>query len=355
MTTVFELNRQEIDLKPLCSFLSSLTLPIVRPADQSLELFLKEKLEAYKNGLSGFLETWNVSPSFMDSVKSQLTEFDLNNKRLVLCVKQFNNNNQSASRILFKAFMDKCHLYHMRLEDIAPLYRIRVDEKGELSNPPKRKELFHIPYLRRGTVKYERYSANGFPCLYLSKNPLVAFLECNQPKKSYVSQFNPTGDIRDWKLVYLQHPHQFEKWIESQKNEFSEEVLARVIAHYIGQIPLLISCSIIEESEKESYFSENYIIPQLLMEWICENRSKTGVYGVAYFSCKRIFSTIHTSNTANVAIPSFNPSEDSQDGYSRLLGNNFNISTPTLIENKESDFQYPVEDPAEFKTIFEDF
>lgn len=62
-----------------------------------------------------------------------------------------------------------------------PLYRMRrMENRRDVSN----KDLFHIPLNKRGIVNTNRYSAPGYPCLYLGTSIYACWEELGRPPMS---------------------------------------------------------------------------------------------------------------------------------------------------------------------------
>ena len=65
------------------------------------------------------------------------------------------------------------------------------------------KDMFHIPFNKRGIINTQRFSIAGLPCLYLSTSSFGAWLELGLPEAEYfqVSSFKiPTSDKWNVKL-----------------------------------------------------------------------------------------------------------------------------------------------------------
>ena len=62
-----------------------------------------------------------------------------------------------------------------------PLYRMRIMENRR---DLKYTDLFHIPIDKRGIVNTNRYSAPGFPCLYLGTSIYACWEELGRPSMS---------------------------------------------------------------------------------------------------------------------------------------------------------------------------
>ena len=136
-------------------------------------------------------------------------------------------------------------------------YRARIfDTTGRKT----REEMFHISLDKRGIVKTQRYSAPGYPCLYLGAHINACWVELREPRfdDMMVSRFSvknrfPVLDLR------MPTEKDFEKGC-------SECILKK--------LPLIISTSVCVLNPDDP-FKPEYIIPQLITEYIItQNRVK---------------------------------------------------------------------------------
>lgn len=193
-------------------------------------------------------------------------------------------------------------------------YRMRTF--SDRRNGIEFKEMFHIPIKERRIVGTERYSIPGYPCLYLGKSSYVCWEEMGRPLMSscWCSRLQNTVEIS---VLDLRIPN--------------EERFCNDIAKYAIVAPLIISCMIPMKGNGSDAFKPEYLIPQLIMEWIIE-KNKTGVY----------YTTTHlTSQTRkdfdypkdkydNLAIPIKTPLENVENCPE--LSKIFNITDPANQE-----------------------
>lgn len=74
-------------------------------------------------------------------------------------------------------------------------------------------------------------------------------------------------------------------------------------------------------------FKQEYIIPQMLMQWVHRNKDKYN--GISYFSCIDMRSEQSVWNAYNLVLPDLPPYDD--DGLSLALKEHFNWSMPTYV------------------------
>lgn len=160
-----------------------------------------------------------------------------------------------------------------------PLFRVRSSD----APLTERNHIFHIPFSKRHLVNAQRYSVAGLPCLYLGTSLYVCWQEMNKPDfdKLYISSFTAgpsTAKILNFASPYLTLP--------VHKSETDQELIVanRTKSAYLIFWPLIIACSYLKKTA-QSTFNQEYIIPNLLMQWI-GRRAKSPIAGLAYFSTK---------------------------------------------------------------------
>lgn len=192
-------------------------------------------------------------------------------------------------------------------------YRMRIMESIKDID---RSELFHFPITQRGIVKTQRYSSPGYPCLYLGKSIYGCWEEMRRPPmhQCAVARFENECELY---FINLTIP--------------SVEQLKK--SSFLKLIPLVITC-MIRVDEVNATFKPEYIVPQLLIEWILKNRKfkleeeKKEINGVAYLSThlNQDFE-FPMSTFINYAIPVF--SVNMNNKYCYKLCNTFSLTNPT--------------------------
>lgn len=150
-------------------------------------------------------------------------------------------------------------------------YRMRNSDKRKGLN---RKDLFHIPLTKKRSIKTQRYSAPGYPCLYLGKSIYGCWEEMNRPntESTLVSCFKNQDTLH---VLDLRIPTLDEFLLNSDR--------------YLQLFPFIIASSVPVHNNEDIYKPE-YIIPQLILEWIIDNNhddKKKQIAGVYYTSVNR--------------------------------------------------------------------
>lgn len=148
-------------------------------------------------------------------------------------------------------------------------YRMRA-EGGLLDS----KDFYHLPFNKVHLSKSERFSIEGYPCLYLGYSKRVCELEISSGSLAEFKIKEPLNNIID--LTFGQG---------DGKEDISEIQLVTVF-------PLIASCYIVpfystihgkECRPDKSFFREEYIIPQLLTQYL---REEDLANGIIYYSVK---------------------------------------------------------------------
>lgn len=208
---------------------------------------------------------------------------------------------------LLKELQDNI-LYKKMAADTS-FYRMRTIEDRRTNI--LHKEMFHIPMDMRRKVTTQRYSTPGYPCLYLGMSVYTCWEEMNRPKMSdsWVSCLKNTRPLDLFDLS-IPTSHFFQNNLEK----------------YLKLFPLIISCMLPVENSKDIYKPE-YIIPQLLTEWIIKNK-KVGIFYTSIHKDSGFDFPADKYN--NIAMPVQNPLKDK--GYCDALSTFFRISVPKNYE-----------------------
>jgi len=144
------------------------------------------------------------------------------------------------------------------------------------SNPfdiASRSDIFHIPFEKRQYATVARYSIPGFPSLYLGRSVYACWEEMKRPSfdNLYVSRFNFAKATRILRLDY--DPYDLLR--EIHEIHYDNSDFQKNLKTFLSLWPLQLSCSIPTRCNNASFYPE-YIIPQMLMQWI-RNKDIAGI------------------------------------------------------------------------------
>ena len=193
--------------------------------------------------------------------------------------------------------------------DTLNLYRVTCVSENSLYN---RKRVFHTPYYLRSKVSTSRYSIAGFPSLYLGTSLELCCEEVHyNPHEQFAlaSRFqierNYANNNTDIKVIELAIKPQDFLWDNDTNNYYItndniiKKRIRRISSHllnshsirsaYLLWYPLIAACSFIRVNKKDPFAAE-YIIPQLMMQWVRSQLEPTKdsnkkLIGIRYFSC----------------------------------------------------------------------
>lgn len=215
------------------------------------------------------------------------------------------------------------------------------------NKPYGRSRVFHTPYNMRSKVSTSRYSIAGYPSLYLGTslklcceeihlNPYKDFALAAAFKFERVLEYTNTN-IRVIELgVKPQDFVRLEPNNEIQHNRFIPFRLLEDInvkSAYVLWYPLIEACSFIRTNKNDPFAAE-YIIPQLLMQWVrsemCTSQDDkyNQLIGIRYFSC----ASVRSSDMGfNYVFPTSGKQKSAELPYCSILSKAFQLTKPQYI------------------------
>jgi hypothetical protein len=188
-------------------------------------------------------------------------------------------------------------------------YRIRI-HKENFSLPIN--EFFHVPFQQRGKVKTQRFSIPGFPSLYLGTTIYDCWEELKRPN---INDFQAVRfkNIKPIKVIDLSPP--------SKSNLPSKEYY-----RYLMIFPLVLASSV-KVRNTDDTFKPEYIIPQLLLQWV---REKRDIDGIAYQTTHvDLTNSISKGEFLNLVLP---VKENKVRGICNDLKQKFEMTESTSIQ-----------------------
>jgi hypothetical protein len=206
------------------------------------------------------------------------------------------------------------------------LYRIRAESLGEGARGMEfgREGLFHIPFEKRHIVQRQRYSMPGLPCLYLGSSVYVCWEELRRLPFHllYVSAFRLRPDQTVTVLDLSQSPLATAKTIRGGllgPDVPDTEIRASAICW-----PLQAACSV-RRLRTDAPFIAEYVVPQLLLEWVITGGGGTKWDGLMYSSVRCEPYLDHSYGFLNFVFPAQQPQSS---GHSPILKEKFELTMP---------------------------
>lgn len=175
------------------------------------------------------------------------------------------------------------------------MYRVRITQTPTI----QRNDLFHIPFELRHLVATQRYSIPGLPCLYLSGSLLTCWEEMGRPPlhELQCSAFW-VKDGKQLKLLNLSNrPSRLALYATPPGTVPSDP--SDLSAHIVLW-PLVFMSSIVV-THRGSPFKPEYVIPQMVLQWVTHNQSFNGL--VFFSTHVRAICKKHPMPPCNVVLP----------------------------------------------------
>ena len=230
---------------------------------------------------------------------------------------------ESFSNSLTKIVKFQNHVALSYIEPNEDFYRIRPSSNMVLS---ERKDIFHVGFEYRNFCNTQRYSIPGLPSLYLGKTSYLCYQELGRPNvsESYISRFRSLDSIR---VIDIQTVFSFIKGynlMNNEKDKFDQ------ILRYLLLFPLYLS-STIKVLHNESNFKTEYIIPQLLMQFVsASNTKESSIGGIRFPSTKLRYSTEEEHGHYSCVFPIV---KSNPKGFCSFLSGIFNLTEPKLMSD----------------------
>ena len=310
--------------------------------------YLKQHLNQFYTDIVSAISAPNdvmLKETFINMLKAEMPLLQKICEEIPEIIFAFDNGHipdaYSKSKMLFDE--TKPYLLHRfsQIDYNGDYYRIR---KGDfrITDPAQsikqKTQMFHIKRNLRNKIGAYRYSIAGYPCLYLASDSDLAWFECGMPKQfSYCKMMVTEEGENALRLVDFSHRpveiiSAFNIWVlnarRQNKNEGEIIKFYEFLLKYIITYPLAAACSL-KVKNRDDKFVQEYIFPQLFMQWVLESKDIDGV---------RYKSSLHSSlvkyrSAVNIALP---VKQFRADGLDEKLTQKIAISDIGYIDiNKE--------------------
>lgn len=257
-------------------------------------------------------------------------------------------NFRRAMKTLIKEPLNLSSTNFKNIEDGLKLFRVVSVEDNK---PYKRNRVFHTPYNLCSKVTTSRYSIAGYPSLYLGTSLELCCEEIHRnPYDNFtiasVFKFekNNEGANAHIRIIELGiKPQDFTGTVDEdnqsrKRSVFHQDILRNsdVRNAYLRWYPLIAACSFIRVNKKDP-FAPEYIIPQLLMQWVRNeieksNDKDTQLVGIRYFSC----ASVRTSDMGfNYVFPTSGQKTDN-GLFCSVLARKFQLTQPVYIHEYDN-------------------
>lgn len=284
-------------------------LPLVKGEGEVLIEILTQKFDRYIE----LLRDLDNTDQYTDAILKEMPQIELLCNGIKETVELYLKGSPYKAYSIFNEGISKLdsHIYESRMDIDVYLYRIRDTEERHLT----KKDIFHIPFESRGRVENQRFSINGFPCLYFGSSIYACWEELNRPgfDNLHISAFKS-----------VKSPHVLDLTFPVGKvgrRSINFKPKDSDIVNKIILFPLIISCSV-KNKNNTDIFKEEYIVPQILLEWL-NNTSK--IDAIKYSSLSLPNYNLDDSLFINYVFPAKN---HSKSGHCCYLRDMFMLTDP---------------------------
>jgi uncharacterized protein YutD len=290
-----------------------------------LENLLNKYIEFYKNNLSETIES--VVPFVeIDGVKNKdviLKKIETLTKIIIDSVNLYYEGKTHKASENFITNLNKNSISELTISSLikkdTSFYRARKSNGKQF----KTSDLYHIKYEQRHNVSTNRYSIPGLPALYLGSTTYVCWEEFEKAKLRDL-WFVKLENQNDLKVILIQRIEDYLAEIENMGEAYK---LTYLLA-YLVTFPLTLSTTIKVKNTSGS-FKPEYIIPQMLFEYIASNKS---IDGIKFPSTKVDYNSLTNVEAYNYVFP---VKKITKKGYCSDLSNTFHLTEPTSLDLEE--------------------
>lgn len=216
------------------------------------------------------------------------------------------------------------------------------------NKPYSRRRVFHTPFNLRSKVSTSRFSIAGYPSLYLSTSlelccqeiHVSPFLDLVLASAFQLDRSIERSNINIRVIELAVKPQDFFSHNSPngiRRRKIPRDVLEKQETHnaYLLWYPLIAACSFIRVNKADPFAAE-YIIPQLLMQWVryetrCDH--PTQLIGIRYFSCA---SERSSEMGVNYVFPTSGTPCSQRDPFCSVLARSFRLTEPEYIHEFQS-------------------
>jgi hypothetical protein len=296
-------------------------LPIHRD-DDDFQSFVAKKLDAYQQLLSQLTGPSSLIPQ-VQANQAASRDFSEAAKEVIALVFA-GHPSEAYTRFAQGLTHIESHLHKQALNDVEQpdlgiIYRVRKQIVPSLT----RKDLFHIPFHLRHLVATQRYSIPGLPCLYFGGSLFTCWAEMGRPPfhelQAAAFWLAPGRKVKI--LNFSDRPKRLLYYVMPDGEIQGDTRVHELVLTHLILWPLMALCSIVVR-HRDGPFKPEYIIPQLLLQWITKEHKFDGI---CYFSTHVPAVTRHPLPPCNLVFP---VQEITASGHCPKLRDLFRMTEP---------------------------
>lgn len=254
-----------------------------------------------------------------------------------------NKLSRAPLRVYQKSVMEQFEKPNNNRQDELQLFRaVRVED----NKPYQRSRVFHTPFNLRSKVSTNRYSIAGYPSLYLGTSLELCCEEIHaDPYKDYtiasLFKLERTIEYANINIRVVELGVKPQDFLDIHgDNERIRRFIPRSLTEndrvrsaFLLWYPLIAACSFIRVNKNDPFAAE-YIVPQLLMQWVRselvtnKDNEFDQLIGIRYFSC----ASIRASELGfNYVFPTSGIQKSAELPYCSVLTRAFRLTPPEYI------------------------
>ncbi|MGG3926521.1 hypothetical protein ABET51_11040 [Metabacillus fastidiosus] len=258
-------------------------LPKKREADKDLCTYLLGLFETYKSLILDAEKMFNISFNIEREINTICDS-------IIKSINQYFRGHPSFAYTNLVDGINKIESHFQRFlsgDNKIPSQLYRMRKTDGINSIFKPGEMSHIPFDKRHLIATQRYSIPGLPCLYLGSTPYICWEELERPllentQTAIISAKNQKIKILDFGLRPSDFNEVMLREFKKSKNIKYTQKEFNDLKNYLICWPLLAASSI-QVNYKNGTFKPEYIIPQLVLQWITSTHEYDGI---RYFSVK---------------------------------------------------------------------
>lgn len=285
--------------------------------------FLKSKLDDYTRNISDKIKDNNISSKIknLSTIISETIELYYKGQ-IYKASKHFSE--------YLKLNLEKNKIFKSEVNEGDIFYRARLSGKKQFNVS----DLFHIKFEERHKIKTQRYSIPGFPALYLGNSTYTCWEEFERTnlRDLWFSKFETQ------KKMYVILIERIEGLLEILNEDSDKDRNYKFLTDYLAFFPLILS-STIKVKNPSGNFKPEYIIPQMLLEYISNDET---ISGIQFPSTKIDYNSLVNIEANNFVFP---VKKIAKEGHCSILSELFYLTAPTSLEIEETIDNSPNEPP----------
>lgn len=227
---------------------------------ENIEIFYPKYILSYLEKYSKYLQDHHIE----EEICVRVQEFTRN---IYVCLAEYYVGQLESSRCYFKEAIKKLDVENLSERIMHSVFFRARSNEDKLC---KQDEMFHIPFEKRYLVSTQRYSYPGLPCLYLGTSIEVCCEEIGN-REQFLNVANV--NIKDGQNETVLDLLFFDNY---EFDDLSQDQFKKFLQYW----PLVFCCSTHYAEKEKMKFRPDYIIPQMLLEYIIDLNAENALAGV---------------------------------------------------------------------------